>query len=993
MDGVEMVDDEEVVGSRAIEDKYNRVEKDLNSRQRAEIGQKISEFSLDDVKQLCKLALKRKSLEILKLVFSRRCVLSCDYELDLAANRELISSAIESDFVEGLVYLYDHGLVLDSDGCKNYNHRLESERWSALAEAVQNIKYKVTEYILSVSTVISLETSREILATAITRKDIRIVKLLVRNSEVKSHITTGNIPLIPLCFCDDEEYGTVVDEETRLALIKVLVDAGSSLDLYNQHGQTPLMLAVEKGMFTIFDYLLGNGANINFFDDKKKTVLHYLVLLESDMSTHIERVINIESNLRKNDLIISCILFAVEHGKFKRATHLMETYHVDVNMKGDNNNNLLHYVALHNSDQSVEFARSLIERGIDVDHRAYFDITPLITACVNDNINITRVLLKARCDVNVKDCHGTSALMIAVEHQNMELVELLLTYGADVNGTNVLLKAAQYRNMKLVKLLTKYGADVNFIDSRGENVCLSCFYEQNEVSRKSSFVFIKLFIDLGFDIDRVNYENRILYAAVRTNELLSFQLLLNSITKLDRFDDMGENIFHILSKVKGFSYTKVVSLFEKENLKKQKNKTGNTPLMLASFLLNTGYLDVSTTNGRSDVVIQNKYGHTALHMCMLGFIMSTAKLGSGGENRFKFRKCVKSLLNPGTNVNIQDNNGVTPLMMAAMIEDKIMIKYCMNRVADITILDYKYQMSALQYLSFKSSCACLPELLSKDRSALVNLPGKDGNTLIQRALLFPLFWDPQESVDIICYLLAVNCNLQHLQSVSTERNYFTEDIDLDDFNIDERDRLRKLLYLSGAPEEEIILSLNFEKEDEVDDDITDDRLHSRHREQFNLFCNNISLQSRCRRAIRQIVGSRLHTFNFIVASNIPHVLYKFLFLENGSGGEADITLNHKYFVTREDQIEDRGGEYDDEDGNDDDSPNVVDFDDRGGEYDEEEGNDDNSPNVVDFDDRGGEYDDEDDGSDDYTVINFDDASLSSIESMYGHVKYINDQNN
>ncbi|XP_055957686.1 putative ankyrin repeat protein RF_0381 [Patella vulgata] len=976
MDGVEMVDDEEVGDSRAIEDKYNRLEKILYSRQGAEISKKISEFCLDEVKQLCKLALKRKSLKKLKLVFSRRCVLSCDYELDLAANRELISSAIESDFVEGLVYLYDRGLVLDSDGCKKYSHRLKSERWSALAEAVQNIKYKATEYILSIPTVISTETSREILATAITRKDIRIVKLLVRNSEVQSHITTESIPLIPLCFCDNEEYGTVVDEETRLELIKVLVDAGSSLDLCNKHGQTPLMLAVVNGMFTIFNYLLDNRADANCVDRKRQNVLHYLILSDPDTSSNIERLINIESNFNYEQFYesnykyfqISYIHFAVEYGKFKLATHLMKSRHVDVSLKDDRYNNLLHLVAQHNSDQSVEFAQSLIEKGIDVDHRDNAGKTPLHTACAYNNINITRMLLEARSDVNVKDCYGTSVLMIAVGHQNMELVELLLTYGADVNGTNVLLKAAQYRNMKLVKLLTKYGADVNFIDSRGENVCLNCFYKQNEVSRISSFVFIKLFIDLGFDIDRVNYENGILYAAARTNELLSFQLLLNSITKLDRVDDMGENIFHILSKVKGFSYSKVVSLFEKENLKKQKNKTGNTPLMLASFLLNTGYLDVSTTNGRSDVVIQNKYGHTALHMCMLGFIMSTAKLGSGGENRLKFRKCVKSLLNAGTNVNIQDNNGVTPLMMAAMIEDKIIIKYCMKFGADITILDYKYEMSALQYLSFKSSCVCLPELLSKDRNALVNLPGKDGNTLIQRALLFPLFWDPKESVDIICYLLAVNCNLQHLQSVSTERNYFTEDIDLDDFNFNERDRLRKLLYLSGAPEEEIVLSLNFEKEDEVDDDITDNRLHSRHREQFKLFCNNISLQSRCRRVIRQIVGSRLHIF--IVASNIPHLLYKFLFLEDGSGGEVDITLNHKYFVTREDQIEDRGGEYD-----------------------EEEGNDDDSPNVVDFDDRGGEYDDEDDGSDDYTTVNCDDASLSSIKSMYGHVKYINVQNN
>ncbi|KAK6183826.1 hypothetical protein SNE40_006421 [Patella caerulea] len=971
MDDVKMVDAEVVGESQAIEDKYNRLENDLYGRQRAE-------FSLDEKKQLCKLALKRKSLEILKLVFSRRCVLSCDNELDLTANRELISSAIESDFVEGLVYLYDRGLVLESDDCTKYNRRLESNpsRWNALIEAVQKIKYKSTEYLLSIASVISSTTLNEILTIAITRKNTPMVKFLLRRIDTPIYL-----PLIYLCLCDDEEYAKVVDEEARLELIKVLVDAGSYLNnICNEQIQTPLMLAAEKGLLAIFNYLLDNGAAVNCTDEKNQNVLHYLILSDSDTSSQIERVINywksIYKSVVKKNFLMPYIRFAVKHGKFQRATHLMGIRPVDVTLVDDyTETNLLHLVALHNSDQSVEFAQLLIRREIDVNLSNCSGKTPLLTACVNNNINIIRLLLEVGCDVNVKDHMGSSALMIAVEREDMELAELLLTRGADVNtrdnsSISVLMKAAEYQNVELVKLLTKYNADVNVIDARGENVCGYCFHKQDEGGRKSSFDLVKLFIDQGFNIDKVNYENKIFYTALGANDLLSFELLLNSITKPDRVNEKGDNIFHILSTVNGFPCSKIEKLFENEKLQNEKNKNGCTPIMQASFLLNGGYLDVIKTDGGiRDLDIQNKNGHTALHMCMLGF------MGNRGENRVQFRECVKSLLIAGSNVNIQDNNGVTALMMAAMIEDKILINYCMKFGADITILDYKYEMSALQYLDFKSSCDCLPELLSKDRNALVNLPGKDGNTLIQRALLFPLFWDPLESVDIISYLCAVNCNLQHLQSVSTARNYFTEDIDLDDLSIDERDRLRKLLYLSGAHEEEIVLSLNFKRENKADG-FSDDMLHSRHLEQFNLFCNNISLQSRCRRVIRQIVGSRLHTF--IVASNIKH-LQDFLFLKQSRGGERHVTLYPKYFVTHEDQIGDRGSSNGDR-------PTDVDFDDTLDEYDEDDGS--GNDTDVDFDDTLDEYD-EGDGSGGDTDVDFDDVFLSLIDSMYGHVKYIN----
>ena len=86
---------------------------------------------------------------------------------------------------------------------------------------------------------------------------------------------------------------------------------------------------------------------------------------------------------------------------------------------------------------------------------------------------------------DIQDKFGETALIWASDWDDMEIVDLLIKNGANVNiqdklGRTALMQASRNDNEKIVKLLIQYGANLNLQDTRGKTVL---DYANTEIKR------------------------------------------------------------------------------------------------------------------------------------------------------------------------------------------------------------------------------------------------------------------------------------------------------------------------------------------------------------------------------------------------------------------------------------------------------------------------------------------------------------------------------
>lgn len=97
----------------------------------------------------------------------------------------------------------------------------------------------------------------------------------------------------------------------------------------------------------------------------------------------------------------------------------------------------------------------------------YRDRTPLLRAIYANNLDIAEFLINAGANVNAKDEYNNSALVFAIDKGYASLIELLIEKGARINGngTPPLIRAAAKNDKKAVVILLEHGADLDACNS------------------------------------------------------------------------------------------------------------------------------------------------------------------------------------------------------------------------------------------------------------------------------------------------------------------------------------------------------------------------------------------------------------------------------------------------------------------------------------------------------------------------------------------------
>ena len=298
--------------------------------------------------------------------------------------------------------------------------------------------------------------------------------------------------------------------------------------------------------------------------------------------------------------------------------------------------------------EKTESIRALIEKGATPDIANNDGITPLMSASQHNDEDIVRLLIPATTDINAKDKNGNTALTYVY---NAESAKLLINAGANVNianneGNTALNEAAYEDKEEVVNVLIAAGASKEV-----KNQAL------RTASKKGRNKIVGILLAAGADVNAKNIDGNtpLWYAYTFDNSYTeeTMDILMAAGADINARDNAGNTIIIPTKDYFSINLKKLQKLLDAGIDLNAKNNDGNTALMSASMHdrnSDTAMVDMLLSYG-AHVNAQNSNGDTAL---MLAVRSSAASKPAK----------VKRLLAGGADVTIKNKNGETALMQA-----------------------------------------------------------------------------------------------------------------------------------------------------------------------------------------------------------------------------------------------------------------------------------------------------------------------------------------
>ena len=139
---------------------------------------------------------------------------------------------------------------------------------------------------------------------------------------------------------------------------------------------------------------------------------------------------------------------------------------------------------------NIEIAKLLLQARANINQQSKTGLTALMEACNSEtpNNDLVRLLIQSGADISIKGGElQRTALMVAAYHGHTSIVQYLLDEGAPVNtqdvyGGTALMLASQFGHSETVRVLLNYGADVNILAWTEEYyqtaLMLACGYQR-----------------------------------------------------------------------------------------------------------------------------------------------------------------------------------------------------------------------------------------------------------------------------------------------------------------------------------------------------------------------------------------------------------------------------------------------------------------------------------------------------------------------------------
>lgn len=444
-------------------------------------------------------------------------------------------------------------------------------------------------------------------------------KKILKNPKYKKYeIIYDNSLKISKIF-DDIYAGTFITKDP--------LDELTYLEQTNEEGYNLLIYAIYERNIDAIEILLDYGFDPNLKDNNNRTPIYHAyqdqnyTLIEFFKSRYPNlKIVNeygydvMEDNL---------FFYYVSNGDFD---------HVKPYVKNGILNNITSYslnqaliVAIKKG--YIDIFKYLIQNGADINVVDYNNNNMLM---MEPTLEMVKFLLKFNINVNLKNKNGVTPLIYALKNSNIENAELLIEAGANIidadNDGETTLMYAVLDGTDTVKFLLKYNGVINMINLVDNDGYTALGYAE----RYDQYDTFKLLIENGADIEIKNKKGLTpLMIALSKASINYIKLLLDHGADVNATNDEGDTPLMIATK-KG--YTPVKFLFNnvpKLNIKINAiNNQGDNALMLA----------IKKSDNRIneyDISIRN----AQISMIQL-------------------------LIDKGININIKNNDGLTPLLKA-----------------------------------------------------------------------------------------------------------------------------------------------------------------------------------------------------------------------------------------------------------------------------------------------------------------------------------------
>ena len=197
--------------------------------------------------------------------------------------------------------------------------------------------------------------------------------------------------------------------------------------------------------------------------------------------------------------------------------------------------------AVNNGD--IESAKLLLENKAKIKDELLIAIKSPI---VESRINIMKLLIDNKANINYADEDEFTPLNIAIESGDMELTKFLITNGANVNslmqdGVSLIGYAIAQNNMDLLQILIENGANVN--NTNGDSWADTPL---KTASRLGLDNVVRILLSRNADINSVDMNgNTALHTAALNSQLSVVKLLLEKNPNLDIQNKVGNTALHL----------------------------------------------------------------------------------------------------------------------------------------------------------------------------------------------------------------------------------------------------------------------------------------------------------------------------------------------------------------------------------------------------------------------------------------------------------------